>query len=77
VYVPLARLDNVGLELPLFHKYEYGEVPPVAEAIIEPVGISKQIIFVVFPLRDNGAAGCRIVIVVPAEQPFTSVTVTV
>ena len=70
---PLA----VAVAVPLYHAYMYGDVPPFAKAVADPLAppLHDTGVLAVIATVSNG--GCVIVTVVCAVQPLPSVAVTV
>ena len=76
---PAAKPVLVAVVLPFAHRNVYGAVPPVPEAVAEPVDCPKHSTFVTpaAGIVTVTAAGAVIVVVELAVQPKLSVTVTV
>ena len=58
----------------MFHKYVFGDVPPVAVTVADPSLPPKQLTWVVEVVAVS-KAGCVIVTVAVEEHPLSSVTV--
>ena len=76
VNVPAANpvIDAVVAEL--LHTYEYGVVPPVAEAVAPPTCKPLHVTFESTTELANKTVGSVIVVELVVEQPFASVMVT-
>ena len=77
VYVPAVRLLIVTVVAPVFHKYEYPEVPFDANAVALPVAPPLHKTFVVDGIATDNILGCVITVVVVFVHPLASVAVTV
>src|SRR5690606_4250058 len=64
VYTPAARFTNDGEVSPLFHRYLYGSVPPVAEIQIAPVFCPAHSTWVTGSQLISSFSGCSIVAVI-------------
>jgi hypothetical protein len=78
VYVPAAKLETklVVAAPALFHKYVYGDVPPVTDTATAPVEFVRQTIWVVPEMLAASKAGCVMAYDAVSVQRFASVTVT-
>lgn len=79
VYVPTPRLFTVAVVAPVFQRYVYGEVPPLAVAVTDPVDVVVVLVFVdeAETERTVGEVCTTALQEVDAVHPFDCVTVTV
>ena len=77
VYVPAVRLLIVAAVDPVFHKYEYPDVPFAADAVTLPVAPPLHNTLVVDGTVNVNCVGCVMVVVAVFVHPRESVTVTV
>ena len=62
----------------MFHEYVYGDVPPLAVTVADPLVPPKQLTFVLEEIKvDKAADGSVMVTVAVVLQLLSSVTVTV
>jgi hypothetical protein len=75
---PAGKPVRVAVVLPFAHRNVYGAVPPLPEAVAEPVDCPKQFTFTTVPglIVAVTAVGCVIVTDAVAVQPLASVVVT-
>ncbi len=75
---PAGKPVLVAVVFPFAHRNVYGAVPPLPEAVAEPVDCPKQLTFTIVPelIVAVTAVGCVIVTDAVAVQPLASVVVT-
>ena len=74
--MPDKRFVRSACAEPVFHKYWYGAVPPLAVMSMLPAAAPKQTLLITTPLAAKALAGWYIVSENVALQPLSSRTVT-
>ena len=72
----MPKLFIEAVNAPLFHRYEYPDIPPVGVAVALPLLIPPQLTFTPATATESPKAGCVMITEAVAVQELASITVT-